>query len=135
MYKQANPRYKKLFKILYKPNEVFTFSRDYQAYKGLQNAVGEVAEKIPSIRYTDLSRSISERTKGIPRDVLREVMKTRKLTDDAIREKYWGTGEWLPSSTDIINARKALYSAPETRASLVKNLLTGFDKKLKSKSQ
>lgn len=137
MYKQANPRYKKLFKILYKPNEFFTFSRDNHVYKGLQNAVEEVAEKIPSIRYTDLSRSISERTKGIPRDVIKEVIRSRKLTDDAIREKYWSnfdweTGVWGPNGTDIINARKALYAAPETRAAQVENLLTGFNKKLKT---
>lgn len=145
MYKQANPRYKKLFKILYKPNDYFKFSRDDQVYKGLQNATEEVTEKIPnSIRYADLSKSISERTKDIPRDVLKEVVKSRKLTDAAIQEKYpwlsrrgidWETGEWLkpePTSTDIINARNSLYAAPETRASQVKNLLTGFDKKLET---
>lgn len=145
MYKQANPRYKELFKILYKPNNYFGFSRNNHVYKGLQKATEEVAEKIPnSIRYTDLSKSISERTKNIPRNVLKEVIKSRKLTDSEIRGKYprwsrriidWETGEWLapePTSTTIINARSSLYSAPETRASQVKNLLTGFDKKLET---
>lgn len=139
MYKQANPRYKELFKILYKPNNYFGFSRNDHVYKGLQNAAEEVTEKIPnSIRYTDLSKSISERTKNIPRDVLKEVVKSRKLTDSEIRGKYswldfdWDTAEWPVSGTDIINARSSLYSAPETRASQVKNLLTGFDKKLET---
>lgn len=139
MYKQANPRHKQLFKILYKPNRYFNFSRDAQVYKGLQKATEEVAEKIPnSIRYTDLSKSISERTKNIPRDVLKEVIKSRKLTDSEIRGKYswldfdWDTAEWPVSGTDIIDARSSLYSAPETRASQVKNLLTGFDKKLET---
>lgn len=145
MYKQANPRHKQLFKILYKPNENFKFSRDHQVYKGLQKATEEVAEEIPkSIRYADLSKGISERTKDIPRDVLEEVVKSRKLTDAAIREKYprlsrkyidWDTGEWIkqePTGTAIVNARNSLYSAPETRASQVKNLLTGFDKKLET---
>lgn len=139
MYKQANPRHKQLFKILYRPDRYFQFSRDDQIHKGLQKATEEVAEKIPnSIRYTDLSKSISERTKNIPRDVLKEVIKSRKLTDSEIKSKYngwdfdWDTAEWPISGTNIVNARNSLYSAPETRASQVKNLLNGFDKKLET---
>lgn len=156
LIKQANPSYKQLFKILYKPKATdfgwsFVKSDNYSKYEKLADAVSNSAAGPASIRYADLSKPITERVKGTSKDLLRDIIKAKNLTDDeirAIKKKEiddWWAGAWddnfveKPSlfkfdAQDIIDARNKIFgkATPLTREQQVADLFNGFKNKLKS---
>ena len=156
LIKQANPRYKQLFKILYKPEFTdfgwsFAKSNKYSKYEKLADAATASTSRPASIRYADLSKPITERVKGIPKDVLRDIIKAKNLTDDEIRAirrqelDDWTNSVWdenyvskpfsfKHSDQKIIDARNKISgkTVPLTREQQVADLFNGFKNKLKS---